>query len=600
MSTQNTLPISAKPKSKKGDYNSLSGDSISRIETQPKNRKENGSRRGKISINHLLEFQLYRDLPEYQKLHQRVRRSSNHNREKRNKLHLHGMSFINVNYKFVVDHRKRYRPQQVDPNVPVETQDILRIIVPKGNSCPICLSDDLVAPRMISSCGHILCLTCLISLLESEVPVHKKKESKVIVEKYIDCPLCGSVIRKNEIKPVQIDNVDERFEVPKIDDDVVLTLLTRQSDRILPLPRYLDSLQETIDVFPWANQTDPDLSQYLRFFKGDLSYLIKMYEAEKEQVRAAYEEDKQLYGDDGKYVKLALKNIDDDIAKWAEKFATALPEEALDTADSSEPNSRGVSTYYYYQTGFKSSATYVLSPLDVKVIKTSYNQDYTQLPFSVIAKVENIKYEELTAETALTKYKYLSHLPQGTLIGFLECKWQQNEYISEETWNTFKGDLQKRSKLSQRKFNTEEKNRRRAIVEEESRAREYIERANNGGASEFDYDNESWMHSASMGSLSITDYRDLPALSAETHTQSSTSGGDISDGDAAVNVQKTIWGTTIPKGEVALIDEDEYDWDAEEMIRRAREEMEKHDNQTGPGKKKKKKKLVLLSSGSWS
>ena len=52
------------------------------------------------------------------------------------------MSFINVNYKFVVDYRNDYKAQQLDPNVPIDTKDILRIVVPKGNSCPICLSDE--------------------------------------------------------------------------------------------------------------------------------------------------------------------------------------------------------------------------------------------------------------------------------------------------------------------------------------------------------------------------------------------------------------------------------------------------------------------------
>lgn len=592
MSKPTEIPVSIENRLKKqtwkrNDYRSLNDDQ--RIETQVKlNKKVNAnSKKNQISINHLFEYQLYRDLPEFQKLQQRPRRNSgNASRNRRPKWHLQGMNFINVNYKFVLDHRKSYRPQQLDPNVPVDTQDIMRIIVPKGNACPICLSDDLVAPRMITSCGHILCLTCLLSLLESEVPVHKKKESKVIVEKYRDCPLCGSIIRKHEVKPVQVDNVDTRFEVPKINDEVVLTLMTRQSDRILPLPRHLDSMQNVIDVFPWASQTDPDLSQYLRFFKGDLSYLVSMHETEKEHIKSAYEEDKELYQDDGRYVQLALKNIDEDIAKWAEKFSEVVPKEKLP-----EASTKMAHTYFYFQTGFKTSTTYVLSPLDMKVLKSSYNQDYTQLPFSVIAKVENIKFEELTAENAMTKYKYLSHLPQGTSIGFLECNWQNNEFITEETWNAFKVDLQKRSKFSTKKFRTEEKNRRKAMDRDEMRAREYIDRENNGGA---DHDNESWMRPASFGSLTISDYRDLPAL-AETQAQSSSNSDE---GDT--NFQKTIWGTTIPKSETPIEEDmEDYGWDAEEMIRRAKEEMEKQEAQTG--KKKKKKKLLLLSSDSgWS
>lgn len=580
------------------DYRSLNND-ISSLERQAKlGKKVNAnSRKNQISINHLLDFQLYRDLPEYQKLQrprQRRRSSGYDNKPRKQNLFLHGMRFINVNYKFVLDYRKNYNVQQIDPNVPVDTDDILRIIVPKGNACPICLSEDLTAPRMITSCGHILCLTCLLSLLESEVPALMKKESKVIVEKYRDCPLCGSIIRQKDVKPVQIDNVDERFEVPKIKDEVVLTLMSRQPHRVFPLPRHFEELQETIDTFPWAAQTDPDLSQYLRFFKGDLSYLVSMYEAEKEQIKRAYDEEKELYHDDGKFTRMALKNIDDDLALWSTKFASDLPEVAK--AHQANKLQGAGATFFYYQTGFKSSTVYVLSPLDIKVLKSSYNNDYALLPSSLIAQVENIRYEELSAETALTKYKYLLHLPQGTTIGFLECKWQNNEYITKETWNTFKADLTKRSKQSSKKFHSEESKRRRALNDEERRTREFFDRENNGHHEQ----EHDWMPPANFGSLSISDYRDLPALSAESHTEevdASLDEPELQESREA-QMQRTVWGTSIPKSELQSIEGEDDGWDAEEMIRKAREEMEKHEaNGTANGKKKKKKKkLILLSS----
>lgn len=584
---------------KNNDYQSLNNDVSQRFETQIKSsRKLNGSsKKNQISISHLMELLLYRDLPEYhQQQHRHRRNSGNTARNRRPRLYLHGMRFINVNYKFVVDYRKPYKTQQLDPNVPVDTEDILEIIVPRGNACPICLSEDLVAPRMITSCGHILCLTCLLSLLESEVPVHKKQESKVIVEKYRDCPLCGSIIRKHDVKPVRIDNIDERFEVPKIHDEVVLTLMTRKSNKIVPLPSHLEHFGEAIDVFPWASQQEPNLLEYLRFFKGDLSYVVAMHEKEKKDILASYELDKELYQDDGKFVKLALSNIDEDVSKWSLKFSEDVPPSRIGDRGLSSANSN---TLYYYQSGFKSSTTFVLSPLDMKVLKSSYKQDYSQLPSSVIARVENIRFEELTAETVSSKYKFLSHLPQGASIGFMECNWKNNEYITQETWDAFKVDLEKRSRQSLKKLKMEEKNRRRAITQEEKRARDFIERENNGThddyhRSSYDYD---WMPPASFGSLTISDHRELPVLSSG-NVQSSTNTSDHSSEEPPA-MQKTVWGTQIPKSEIKNIDgDDEHDWDAEMMIRRAREEMERSEAEKGPGKKKKKKKIVLLSSGS--
>lgn len=580
---------------KNNDFKSLNSDVINLERQTSGSKKMNlSSRKNQISINHLLDFQLYEDLPEYRQQRSRPRRSSNYvqNKPRKQNLYLHGMRFINVNYRFVVDYRGSYKPQQLDPNVPVDTKDIIRIIVPRGNACPICLSEDLVAPRMITSCGHILCLTCLLSLLGSEVPVQMKSESKAIVEKYRDCPLCGSIIRQKDVKPVLIENVDERFEVPKINTDVILTLMTRSTEKIFPLPRQLETLYNVIDTFPWANQSIPDTSQYSRFFKGDLAYLLAMYETEKESIKAAFEEDKELYQDDGNSMRLALKNIDDDVAMWSERFSSE-PENKSKSPNATA-NDKSGSQFYYYQTGFRASSVYVLSPLDIKVLKSSYNGDYSQLPSSIVAKVENIRFEELSADTAFTKYKYLSHLPYGTSIGFLECNWQGSEFISPETWNKFKADLQKRSKQTNRKHKNEEISRRRAMNEEEKRARDFIYRENNGIS-----EHDDWVEPASFGSLTIHDHRDLPALSDNREHERNTDEEDSTNSAANNNkaYQRTVWGTQIPKSETEPL---HHDWDAEEMIRRAREEMEKQETGNGGGKKKKKKKMILLSSGTLS
>ncbi|KAG2733357.1 hypothetical protein G9P44_004347 [Scheffersomyces stipitis] len=604
----------AKSRSNKNHDLQYARDSFSQqIENQIKqNKKFSGSnRKNQISINHLLDFQSYRDSDEYHKnLKDDRRRGSNSGSRPRGtalgsfgngngtssnyRVHLRGMTFINVNYKFVVDNRRHYHVQELDPNVPVDTSDIIRIIVPKGNACPICLTDEPVAPRMITSCGHIICLKCVLSLLESEVPNAKKKESSAVVEKYRECPLCSSIVRKNELKPVLVNNIDENLETPKVNDEVALTLMARPQSRIFPLPKPLMNYFDTIDHFPWINQQNPDCNQYSRIFKGDLAYLMDMYEFEKSQIRANYEEEKLLYGEDDTYFKMAVTHIDQEIANWTSKLAEEVEEKR--PTESTKPvvlDVENSQSYFYYQTGFNSATAYVLSPLDMKVLKTSYNSSYTELPSSIIAKIENIKYEYLTPEASLTKYKYLSHLPLGTQIGFLECNWYHNEFISKQAWETFKEDLNKRSKNSSRKFKREEKNRRRAMNEEEIRTRNFYIRENTGR----DVDDFSAADYATMGSLSIVDNRELPVLTSDHH---SSNNEHSSGGDSEAEYETTIWGTKIRKADVSEQPSDEDDWDAEEMIRKAREEMERQERESGVSgkKKKKKKKLILLSSNS--
>lgn len=402
-------------------YDHRNDNELTPLESQlTQGRKVNGnSRKNQISINHLLDFQSYRDTEEYAMNHQRDRarrRSSGNKKNHPIKVQLSGMKYINVNFKFVVDSRLDYKVQQLDPNVPVDVANIISIIAPKA-SCPICLTDDIVAPRMIVSCGHILCLKCVLSLLEQEVPKAKKRESAAIVEKYRECPLCFSVIRKQELKPVILQNIYEQIEVPKVREEAVLTLMMRDLHKILSLPKAI-AVSNHVTDFPDINQTE--LASYLRIFKGDFNYMTSLYEIEKAQIVANYEEEKELYGDDLALVQQALSHIDQEVADWTSKLAATLDKEHKhshqhDNASSSPPSHQ---TFYYYETGFNAGCTYVLSPLDMKILKSTYS-NYESLPTSIVAKIENIRYEELTQETSMTKYKYLSHLPIGSQIGFL-------------------------------------------------------------------------------------------------------------------------------------------------------------------------------------
>lgn len=500
------------------------------------------------------------------------------------------MTFINVNHKFVVDYRYDYKEQLLDPNVPISPDQTLRIVVSHANACPICLAETPVAPRMITSCGHILCLACLISLLDNEIPLFKKKEL-AIPEKYNDCPLCNSVIRLKDIKPVLIETIDERFEVPKINDEVVLTLMKRPHDKVMALPRRMEEMYATFDKFPWVNT--PELNQYLKIFKGDLKYVNRMFDDETKEIMETYENERLLYGNDDKFVKLAIQHINKEREEWMGKFAADIPK-------SNGPKGRKEASivdrpaYYYYQTGFRAGPKFVLSPMDMKVLKTAYNT-YPDLPSSVVAKVENIRYEELTNETSTTKYKHLAHYPAGTSVGFIECNWYQNEYVDGATWGIYKKDLVKRSKASMRKLQKEEHDKKTALEKEEIRNRNFFHRENNNLP---DDEEEHVYYEGNLGSLSITDNRELelPPLASESSASASTSAAPDTSSDQSF--ETTIWGTKILKTEtkpVVPLDDDYDDWDAEEMIRRAKEEMQRQVT-SGKGSKKKKKKLVLISS----
>lgn len=561
-------------------------------------KKVNGnSRKNQISISHLLDFPSYSSLPSYkrQQVHRSRRRSSNrgnyHDDDDKFKVSLSGMRFINVNYKFVVDCRHEYKAQRLDTNVPVELDQIMRIVVSRGNSCPICLSDEPVAPRMLTSCGHILCLTCLLSLLDSEVPTAKKKEVPSVVEKNNECPLCFSIIRKREVKPVIISGVEEHYEIPKVNDEAVLTLMVRPHERIFALPIHNCELFNWLDDIPWYNETQPDCSQYLRLFKGDLEYALSTYEMEKTDILDMYKQDQLVYDDNDVYVKMALEDINKEIELWKLLYENHGMRK-------SRPHSHAVSlldsknSFYYYQTGFNAYSVYILSPLDMKVLKTNYDNDYANMPSSVVTKIENIRYEELTPKYSHTKYKYLSHLPLGTSIGFIECDWNHNDLIKKSTWDTFKEDLIKRTKETEKKFRKEEKDRKKAVSMEEVKTKEFFDKENSLPEHG---DNFSVLNSG-FESLTLGDH--LPPLPSGTAGPSSTDNGmDLKD----KKFETSIWGTKVPKAEIQELENgDNDDWNADEMIKKAKEEMYRQDRETNfKGKIKKKKHIVISSNSNW-
>ena len=89
-------------------------------------------RKTRISINHLLEFQL----PERTKEPSSgaVAGKKKTKRSDQEHIHLHGDSYINANFKFLVDDRFTYEEQGLDPNVPIPHEKIVRVTASKGQS----------------------------------------------------------------------------------------------------------------------------------------------------------------------------------------------------------------------------------------------------------------------------------------------------------------------------------------------------------------------------------------------------------------------------------------------------------------------------------
>lgn len=539
-------------------------------------------KRGQISINHLLDFSLpSRDLDSNQmgRVQPRRRRKSGND----DRIHLRGEEFVNANYRFIVDYRHDFKGQTLDPNLVLSNSSILRVIVPKGNACPICLTEDIVAPRMVS-CGHIFCHTCLLSFLESEGIAKKEFSSK----KYKECPLCSFSVKPEEIKPVLINQSDERFEIPKVGQDVILKLMAKPFDSILPIPFGFNLNHTKIGNVPWYSDTE--LYPYARIMKGGLKFLVNSYEADKKAILKQYEEDKLLYNDDGVYVKKALADIDMYLESYKEGFGDnySEPNPLVASMDnlSVNKNVSGLNDsncFFFYQTAFNSSTRYFLSPLDVKVLLATYGS-YANFPATLLLKVDNINYGHMVTENTLKRYKYFGHLPLGTELAFIDVNWKN--LLSPEVHHMFAKELNERRRKILTKLKKEDRAKKSFDVQQELKTLDFYRTENEGwGTYDFSsqenilYDPES-LHP--LGDEEIAHEKDEESLEANKENP-----GDYTT---------TVWGTKIPKGQ-GVVTEDDYiddDWKTEELIKAAKEGTQGQSSK----KKGRKKKLVVLTSSS--
>lgn len=514
-----------------------------------------------------LGYQLYED--EHRQHHQPKKPLQRSRRRLDDKVVLSGLAYINAHNQFIVDPTADLRMAAFDANVPPEKLLIIRVVrSDSGVTCPICLGDEVVAPRMIALCGHIMCLKCLLSLLDSEVPAAKKREAKLIVEKYRECPLCSCIIRKTDVLPVVLTN--SAHATPSPDQKCHLQLMNRPHNRVVAIPAEYSAVHEIQVDFPTAN-SEPDLSLFLRIVKGTLDQLYDFYAVEKEHLLANHAVERELYKESDKYLNQAISHIEEEINHWTQTWGTqAAPKTRL----IHEPPAP---SFKFYQAGPSVGGTvYVLAQLDIKVLKTACGH-YDNFPSELTTKIENILYDELTQEKALGKYKYLAHLPAGTQIGFMECNWRNNPVILPEVWAMFEQELTKRLKKASSKRTRDERNRKKALAWEEQRTREFYHRENTHPSEIEEYEPTGGL---GFGSLLIRDFAgvtELPELSPQA--------AEVDES----RYKKLVWGTTVLK----LEEDDQDELEAAEMIRKAKEEMARLQQMKGG---KKKKRIVLAST----
>ncbi|KAI0431179.1 hypothetical protein F5Y09DRAFT_340859 [Xylaria sp. FL1042] len=550
------------------------------------------SRRGQTSITHLLNYSA--PSRHYQEYHHRSTRrhptwssgSGYHAADK--------ARFVHANYRFVVSPTGNYSSQAVDADKHLEWSDVLQIIASSRSqttSCPICFCDP-VAARM-ARCGHIFCLPCLMRFMNStndDEPAPRKEA------RWKKCPICEDTFRLAEVKPVRFYEGQEN-PLPGAGGDVVLRLMVREAGSILALPDEGGSDVANLgEDIPWHFAAS--VMDYARIMKGTNEYIIEQFEREMEDLQRQAQEDELQFGvEEGDWPQRAIRAI----GTARDKLKDQTSEAESITASTSKSKHPAKQQFHFYT----APPHLYLSPLDIRILKTKFG-DFSDFPSTLLPRVEHISTGHVVDDALRKRAKYLSHLPQGCVVSFLECDW--TDIVPPEILETFHNDLERRRKLHRDKAAQEDRERLQA---------ERLEAAAIGRSTRRHFDNLNGDGFEPTPVMNSDDFQPLGPPAGTSPPAPRPGFEQLADVSTSPSTSRTVWGTpAVPVSpDLHPVPEQVEDgWLKDDDILGAAEiamQMEGFSingggSSPGPGatagatsgKKKKKQKITLMSTGS--
>jgi hypothetical protein len=186
--------------------------------------------------------------------------------------------------------------------------------------------------------------------------------------------------------------------------------------------------------------------------------------------------------------------------------------------------------YFFYQ----ALLHYYLAPLDIRILKSAFG-NFASFPSTLLPRVERVSTGHIVDDDLRKRAKYLSHLPHGCEVGFLECNW--TDVVAPEILEQFKEEIERRRKRNQDKAIREEKDRQRAEKAE---------------------DDERWANARrkrpipSEEKFSVDDFRPLEPSSLDASTSSppwgarqGSSFASLASPSTSPSAPRTVWGTTL-------------------------------------------------------
>jgi hypothetical protein len=482
-------------------------------------------------------------------------------------------------------------------------------------------------------------------------PSHEKKA------RWKKCPICYDSVYISETRPVRWYEGQEN-DPPREGGDMVLRLVKRKPDSTLAMPRESGEVIAKGDAIPWYFATE--VLDYARVMKGSEEYMLQQYDEVIAAVEQQEKEDELMFGEDTQWTGRAVRMLREAKEKIrgignppaqptkpdpAEVMAPERPPIEFNTNDEGVPEmylqkhlvpehsvlipetidesreppqdrpdvprtltemrqrqlEKPQPHEYLFYHGLQH---FYLSPLDIRILKTAFGS-YQSFPSSILPRVERVSTGHIVDDELRKRVKYLSHLPYGCEVGFLECDWQ--DVVSASVLAEFKPMLDRRRKRNDEKETREEKERIR-IEKAQERELAHIRQRRRPSITQNDEFFAPVIVSTPGGV-------DIPTGASPPSTRPGFAS--LASPSSSPSMPRTVWGTTIvaaPEDHAVLPTDDQFrqaedgwlqgwerdlmDQDEQQALAASMDGLEVHASKPAGGKKgKKNKKITLMSTG---
>jgi hypothetical protein len=383
------------------------------------------------------------------------------------------------------------------------------------------------------------------------------------------CPLCWESIYMSEVKPVRWYAGNEG-PIPREGSDVCLRLIKRRYGSTLALPR--DGAEALVgdDDIPWFYAAE--VMDYAHIMKGTEEYMLEQLDRDIAALDQQEKENELMFGDDTlEWTRRAMRMLKEAKEKAhgiggplsgvdmaGERKAPRISNSDDHHVSSSNAGMHNMSTLQEVQRRFESTGPtpqteyyfyqglrhYYLSPLDIRILKEAFGS-FASFPATILPRVERISTGHVIDDDLRKRSKWLSHLPRGCEVCFLECDW--TDTVPKEILDKFSEEINRRRKRNEEKDATEERARAKAEREEDNKRYAGIRRRIP------DEQQPSWFREDEFRPLGQHDpdhgESSVPSSTPPWGNRTTESPfNSLADMSTSPSASRTVWGTPVVPG----------------------------------------------------